>query len=55
LKSPFTAVVCLTVDPLGSKKAMTIAGAAAIINKGEAFRALYPAIIQAVKLVKNPV
>jgi DNA-binding NarL/FixJ family response regulator len=55
LKSPFTAVVCLTVDPLGHEKAMTIAGAAAIVNKGEVFRALYPAIIKAVKLVKNPV
>jgi hypothetical protein len=33
---------------------MRIAGAAAIVNKGEVFRALYPAIINAVKLGKHP-
>jgi DNA-binding NarL/FixJ family response regulator len=54
LKSPFTAVIALTVDPLGHEKAMRIAGAAAIVNKAEVFRALYPAIINAVKLVKHP-
>jgi hypothetical protein len=33
---------------------MRIAGASAIVNKGEVFRALYPAIINAVKLGKHP-
>jgi hypothetical protein len=34
---------------------MVIAGAAAVINKGEALHTLYPAIINAVKQVKTPV
>jgi DNA-binding NarL/FixJ family response regulator len=55
LQSPFTAIVCLTVDPIGNEKAMTIAGAAAIVNKGEVFEALHPAVIQAVKGIKHPV
>jgi hypothetical protein len=40
---------------VSSLSALTIAGAAAIVNKGDVFRALYPAIINAVKLRKHPV
>jgi hypothetical protein len=34
---------------------MIIAGAAAVINKGELLQALHPAIVNAVNQVKNPV
>jgi len=34
---------------------MTIAGAALVLNKSEVLHALYPAIVAAVKQVKNPV
>jgi hypothetical protein len=49
-------IIALTAgDPNEDEKAMVIAGAAAVINKAEAFHALYPAIINAVKQVKTPV
>ena len=55
MNNPFTAVIGLTAgDPREDEKAMTIAGAAAVINKSEALHALYPAIIDAVQRVKNP-
>ena len=34
---------------------MVIAGAAVVINKSDVLSALYPAIFNAVKQVKNPV
>lgn len=55
MNNPFTAVIGLTAgDPREDEKAMTIAGAAAVINKSEVLHALYPAIIAAVQRVKNP-
>ena len=54
--NPFTVVIGLTAgDPHEDEKAMIIAGAAAIISKAEVLSALLPAIVQAVKQVKNPV
>lgn len=54
--NPFTAVIGLTAgDPEEDEKAMTIAGAAAVINKGEVLHALHTAVVQAVKRVKHPV
>ena len=55
MNNPFTAVIGLTAgDPREDEKAMTIAGAAAVINKSEVLHALYPAIIDAVQRIKNP-
>lgn len=54
--NPFTAIVGLTAgDPHEDEKAMIIAGAAAVINKSDAFQALYPAILNAIKQIKYPV
>ena len=54
MNNPFTAVIGLTAgDPREDEKAMTIAGATAVINKSEVLHALYPAIIDAVQRVKN--
>jgi DNA-binding NarL/FixJ family response regulator len=56
IANPFTAIIALTAgDPQEDAKAMTIAGAAAVINKSEVLDALNPAIIDAVKRMKNPV
>ena len=55
MNNPFTAVIGLTAgDPREDEKAMTIAGAATVINKSEVLHALYPAIIDAVQRIKNP-
>ena len=55
MNNPFTAVIGLTAgDPREDEKAMTIAGATAVINKSEVLHALYPAIIDAVQRIKNP-
>ena len=54
--NPLTAIVGLTAgDPHEDEKAMTIAGAAVVINKSDTFHALYPAILNAVERVKHPV
>ena len=54
--NPLTAIVGLTAgDPHEDEKAMTIAGAAVVINKSDAFHALYPAILNAIKQIKVPV
>ena len=54
--NPLTAIVGLTAgDPHEDEKAMTIAGAAVVINKSDAFQALYPAIRNAIKQIKYPV
>jgi DNA-binding NarL/FixJ family response regulator len=51
--NPFTAVIGLTAgDPNQDAKAMTTAGAAAVIYKGDLLNALHPAIIEALKQVK---
>ena len=56
VNNPLVTVIALTAGgPCEDEKAMIIAGAAAIISKGDAFYALYPAIVSAVKQVKNPV
>lgn len=56
INNPFTAVIGLTAgDPQEDEKAMSIAGAALVLNKSEVLHALYPAIVAAVKQVKNPV
>ncbi len=56
LNNPFTSVIGLTAgDPQEDETAMTIAGAVAVINKSDVLHALYPAILDAVKRVKNPV
>jgi hypothetical protein len=41
-------------DPHENEKAMTIAGESAVINKSEVLQVLYPAIVNAVKRIKNP-
>ena len=54
--NPFTIVIGLTAgDPGEDAKAMTIAGAETVINKGQVLNALHPAIVEAVKRVKHPV
>jgi DNA-binding NarL/FixJ family response regulator len=56
INNPFTAVIGLTAgDPQEDEKAMSIAGAALVLNKSEVVHTLYPAIVAAVKQVKNPV
>ena len=56
INNPFTVVIGLTAgDPREDEKAMTIAGASAVISKSEVLHALHPAIINSVKQVKNPV
>jgi DNA-binding NarL/FixJ family response regulator len=56
MNNPFTVVIGLTAgDPHEDEKAMIIAGASAVINKGDLMDALHPAIVNAVKQVKNPV
>ncbi|HEU4502966.1 MAG TPA: response regulator transcription factor [Nitrospira sp.] len=56
INNPFTAVIGLTAgDPQEDEKAMSIAGAALVLNKSEVLHGLYPAIVAAVKQVKNPV
>ena len=55
MNNPFTAIIGLTAgDPHEDEKAMTIAGAAAVINKSDVLHALHPAIVNAVKRIKNP-
>jgi DNA-binding NarL/FixJ family response regulator len=56
MHNPFIAVIGLTAgNPSEDEKAMTIAGAAAVINKGKVSGALHPAIVNAIKDVKTPV
>lgn len=55
LNNPFTAIIGLTAgDPREDEKAMTIAGATAVIDKGKVMYQLPQAIIDAVQQVKNP-
>jgi DNA-binding NarL/FixJ family response regulator len=55
INNPFTVVIGLTAgDPQRDEKAMTIAGAAVVIDKGQVMHALYPALVGAMKRVKNP-
>ena len=55
MNNPFTSVIGLTAgDPQEDAQAMTIAGAAAVINKSDVLHALHPAILDAVNRVKNP-
>ena len=52
VNNPFVAVIALTAgDPCEDEKAMTIAGATAVINKGSVVNALHPAILKAVNRV----
>jgi len=56
VNNPFITVIALTAGgPCQDEKAMTIAGAAAVINKDDVLHALRPAILNAVKRVKHPV
>ena len=56
VNNPFVTVIALTAGgPRQDEKAMTFAGAAAIISKDEVLNALHPAILDAVKQVKHPV
>lgn len=56
INNPFTAIIGLTAgDPQQDEKAMTIAGAAAVINKADVLQALRPAIVDAVKQIKKMV
>ena len=51
---PFTTIIGLTAgDPGQDAEAMTIAGAAGIIDKGAVFDALHSTIIDAVQRTKN--
>ena len=55
MNNPFIAVIGLTAgDPHADEKAITIAGAAVVVNKSDALHALYPAILNAIKQIKNP-
>jgi CheY-like chemotaxis protein len=56
IHNPFVSIIALTAgDPNEDEKSMVIAGAAAVINKGDVLHTLYPAIINAVRQVKTPV
>ena len=56
INNPFVSIIALTAgDPNEDEKAMVIARAAAVINKGDVLHTLCPAIINAVKQVKTPV
>jgi DNA-binding NarL/FixJ family response regulator len=56
VNNPFVTIIGMTAGgPCEDEKAMIIAGAAAVINKGDASHALHPAIVSAVKQVKKPV
>jgi len=56
VNNPFVTVIALTAGgPCQDERAMTLAGAAAVINKGDVFQALRPAILNAVKPIKAPV
>jgi len=56
VNNPFITVIALTAGgPCQDEKAMTIAGAAAVINKDDVLHALRPAILNGVKRVKHPV
>jgi DNA-binding NarL/FixJ family response regulator len=56
VNNPFVTVIALTAgDRRQDEKAMTFAGAAAVINKDEVLNTLHPAILNAVKQVKHPV
>ena len=56
LNNPFTTIIGLTAgDPHEDEKAMTIAGATAVIDKGTVMNALHQAIIDGVQRVKAPV
>ena len=56
VNNPFITIIALTAGgPCEDEKAMTIAGAAAVINKDDVLHALRPAILNAVKRVKHPV
>jgi DNA-binding NarL/FixJ family response regulator len=55
LNNPFTAIIGLTAgDPREDEKAMTIAGATAVIDKGKVMHQLHQAILDAVQQVKSP-
>ena len=54
VNNPFVTVIALTAGgPWQDEKAMTIAGAAAVINKSDVLHALRPAILNAIKRVKT--
>jgi len=54
--NPFTVVIGLTAgDPHEDEKAMTIAGASAVISKNDVLHALHPAIVSAATQIKKPV
>lgn len=56
INNPLVSIIALTAgDPNEDEQSMVIAGAAAVINKGDVLHTLYPAIINAVKQVKTPV
>jgi len=56
VNNPFVTVIALTAGgQRQDEKAMTFAGAAAVINKDEVLNTLHPAILNAVKQVKHPV
>ena len=55
MNNPFVTVIALTAgDPSQDEKAMTFAGAAAVIKKDEVLTTLHPAILNTVKQVKHP-
>jgi DNA-binding NarL/FixJ family response regulator len=56
VNNPFVTVIALTAGgPCQDEQAMTIAGAAAVINKDDVLHALRPTILNAVKRIKTPV
>jgi DNA-binding NarL/FixJ family response regulator len=55
MNNPFIAIIGLTAGgPHEDERAMVIAGAAVVINKSDVLHALYPAILNAVEPIKNP-
>jgi DNA-binding NarL/FixJ family response regulator len=56
VNNPFVTIIALTAGSSGQdEKAMTFAGATAVINKDDVLHALHPAIANAVKQIKIPV
>src|SRR6478609_5071327 len=54
MNNPFTAIIGLTAgDPHEDEKAMTIAGASAVISKNDVLHTLYPAIVDSLKRIPS--
>jgi DNA-binding NarL/FixJ family response regulator len=53
--SPRSVIIGLTAGPPGeTEQTMIAAGAAAVIDKGEILKFLYPSILEAIRQIKSP-